>query len=105
MIDDHTPNNAQLMKLANSKGITPPTDVDAMQQKMMTKLQGMDGKKFDTAYLNGQVKSHEAMLKTFQMESKNGTDPDLKAFADSTIPTIQKHITMAQTDKSGKGTM
>ena len=101
MIDDHTPNNAQLMKLASAKGLTPSTDPDAMQQKMATKLQGLDGKKFDTAYLNGQVKSHNAMLKLFQTESKEGTDPDLKAFADATIPTIQKHITMAQSGTTG----
>ena len=99
MIDEHTPNNAELMKLASAKGVTPPSEPDAAQQKMMGKLQGMSGKKFDTAYLKGQVTSHEAELKVFQNESKNGTDPDLKAFADSTIPTIQKHITMAQSDK------
>ena len=101
MIDDHTPNNAKLMQLASSKGITPPSEPDASQQKMMSKLQGMTGKKFDTAYLKGQVTSHEAVLKAFQDESKNGTDPDLKAFADSTIPPIQKHITLAQTGKMG----
>ncbi len=101
MIDDHTPNNAQLMKLASAKGLMPSTAPDAMQQKMMTRLQGLDGKKFDTAYLKGQIRSHEAMLKTFQDESKNGTDPDLKSFADATIPTIQKHITMASTGKTG----
>ncbi len=99
MIDEHTPNNAKLVQLANSKGLTPPSAPDAAQQKMMTKLQGLSGKKFDSAYLKGQVTSHEAELKVFQDESENGTDPDLKAFADSTIPTIQKHITMAQSDK------
>ena len=89
------------MKLAASKGLTPSTDPDAMQQKMMTKLQGLDGKKFDTAYLNGQIKSHKAVLMAFQDESKNGTDPQLKAFADATIPTIQKHITMASSGTTG----
>ncbi len=101
MIDDHTPNNAQLMKLASAKGLTPSTEPDAMQQKMMTKLQGLDGKKFDTAYMKGQIRAHEAMLKVFQDESKNGSDADLKSFADATIPAIQKHITMASTGKTG----
>lgn len=100
MIDDHTPNNAKLTQLATSKNDTPPSEVDAAQQKMMDKLQGLEGKKFDAAYLKGQVTAHKAMLKVFQEESKNGTDADLKAFADETIPTIQSHITMAQGGKS-----
>ncbi len=99
MIDDHTPNNQKLATLASSKGVTPPTEPSASQQKMMTKLQGMDGAKFDHAYISGQVKAHQAMLKEFQRESTNGSDTDLKAFADATIPTIQKHITMAQNTK------
>ncbi len=101
MIDDHTPNNAQLMKLASQKGLTPPTELDAMHEKEMSKLQALDGKKFDRAYMKGQLRDHEAMLKAFQAESSSGKDTDLKAFADATVPTIQKHISMAQTPKSG----
>jgi putative membrane protein len=96
MIDDHTPANAKLTELATAKGDTPPSDLDAMDQKMMTKLQALDGKKFDTAYMKGQLKAHKAMLKLFKDEAKKGTDPDLKSFADSTEPTVEKHIDMAK---------
>jgi putative membrane protein len=99
MIDDHTPNNEKLTQLATSKGLNPPTNPSAAQQKMMDHLQGLDGPKFDHAYLTGQVKAHDAMLKVFQREATNGHDADLKAFAESTVPTIQKHISMAQNDK------
>ena len=99
MITDHTPANAKLAALATSKGLTPPTDPSAAQQKMLAKLQGLSGDKFDKSYLSGQVRAHEAMLKLFERESTNGKDADLKAFADSTVPVIQKHITMAQNVK------
>ncbi len=99
MIDDHTPANKKLADTAAAKGITAPTDPSAGQQKMMAKLQTLDGTKFDHAYLTGQVKAHEAMLKLFQRESTNGKDADLKSFADTTTPVIQKHITMAQNTK------
>jgi putative membrane protein len=94
MIDDHTPNNEQLMKLATAQGMTPPTELDSMHQKQMTKLQALDGKKFDRAYLKGQTKDHEAMLKVFQAEQTGGKDAELKAFAEQTIPVIQKHLSM-----------
>ena len=100
MIDDHTPANSKLTELATSKGLTAPTDPNPAQQKMLAKLQGMDGAKFDHAYMTGQVKSHQTMLKLFEHEATNGKDTDLKAFAESTQPVIQKHLTMAQNPKS-----
>ena len=98
MIDDHTPNNAELAKIATGKGMTPPTELDAMHQKEMSKLQALDGAKFDKMYLRGQEKDHLAMLKSFQMEAKSGRDADLKSFAQATIPTIESHEDMAKTD-------
>ena len=99
MIDDHTPVNTKLAQLATAKGMTAPTDPSPAQQKMLAKLQGMDGAKFDHAYMSGQVKAHQAMLKLFEREATNGTDTDLKAIAESTQPVIQKHLTMAQNTK------
>lgn len=99
MIDDHTPNNQKLMTIASSKGITAPTEPSPAQQKMLAKLQGLDGAKFDHAYLTGQVKAHQAMLKVFQHEATNGRDTDLKSFAETTVPTVQQHVTMAQNIK------
>jgi putative membrane protein len=98
MIDDHTPNNEQLLKLASSKGVTPPTELDAVHQKQMTKLQGLSGKKFDTTYLKEQEKDHAVMLKLFETEAKSGHDPDLKQFAETTIPVIESHEHLAESD-------
>jgi putative membrane protein len=106
MIDDHTPNNKELMDLASQKGLTPPAAVPARMQKQLDKLQAMDGSRFDRAYLQQQVKAHKQMLATFKNEAQDGKDPDLKAFASKTIPVIQSHIDMAQQDISGgKGAM
>ncbi len=99
MIDDHTPANQKLAQLATSKGLTPPTDPSPAQQKMMAKLQGMDGAGFDHAYMAGQLKAHETMLKLYEHEATNGKDTDLKAFAENLQPTLQKHLTMAQNTK------
>jgi putative membrane protein len=98
MIDDHTPNNEQLVKLATDKGVTPPSALDAMHKKEMAKLEGLSGAKFDKAYLKEQEKDHEVMLKLFQTEAKGGHDTDLKQFAETTIPTIQSHEQMAEED-------
>jgi putative membrane protein len=96
MIDDHTPNNEQLVKLATTLGVTPPTEPDAMQQKMALRLETMSGSKFDRAYIHGQIQAHETMLKLFRNEAAHGQDPQLKSFAEQTVPVIQEHLSMAQ---------
>jgi putative membrane protein len=42
------------------------------------------------------VKDHEKDLAEFQGEAKEGSDPDLKRFADKTSKVIQKHLDMAK---------
>ncbi|MEJ0047306.1 MAG: DUF4142 domain-containing protein [Rhodospirillales bacterium] len=99
MISDHTSANQQLTALAQKKGVTIPTDLDSKDQKELDKLSKLDGKKFDKAYLKSEVKDHQAMLSLLQKEYKSGKDADLKSFAEQTIPTVQKHLEMAQADK------
>jgi len=42
------------------------------------------------------VSDHEEAVALFQKEASSGTDPDLKAFAQKTLPTLQEHLKMAQ---------
>ena len=96
MIKDHSAANDQLMKLAQAKGVTPPTDLTDTQNQQKTMLTGEKGAKFDRDYMHGQVADHQAMVQAFQEEAQNGQDPDIKAFAANTVPTIQQHLTEAQ---------
>jgi putative membrane protein len=96
MVTDHTANNAKLMTLAQSKGITLPTALDTKDQAALDKMQGLSGEKFDKVYLKAQISGHEKMLKLMQMEAKTGKDSDLKSFAAATAPTVQEHLSMAK---------
>jgi putative membrane protein len=42
------------------------------------------------------VKDHEGDLAEFQDEAKNGSDPDLKRFADKYSKVVQKHLDLAK---------
>ena len=42
------------------------------------------------------VTSHEQALARYKRESHNGKDPDVKAFADKTLPTVEEHLKMAR---------
>lgn len=96
MIKDHGAANDQLMKLAQAKGVTPPTDLSEAQTQQKTMLTGEKGAKFDRDYMHGQVTDHQMMVQAFQEEAQNGQDADVKAYAASTLPAIQQHLTEAQ---------
>ncbi|HEX3465919.1 MAG TPA: DUF4142 domain-containing protein [Candidatus Elarobacter sp.] len=98
MIADHTPNNAQLASIMRSEGLTVPTSVDPNSQAMMTRLQALSGRAFNRAYLGGQVRAHQQMQILLQSEINGGHDARLKAYARTTLPTINMHLSMAKSD-------
>ena len=46
--------------------------------------------------MSGMVKDHEEDVKDFQTQANGGSDPDIKAFAAKTLPTLQGHLKMAR---------
>jgi putative membrane protein len=98
MITDHTQANQKLLALAQQKGVTPPTELSARHQTEMSKLQGLDGPKFDRMYLKGQVRDHQEAVALFQKEASDGKDPQLQQFAQQTLPILQQHLDMAKSD-------
>jgi len=49
------------------------------------------------------VKDHTKDVSAFKKEAKDGKDPDVKAWASKTLPTLEDHLKMAKDmSKSGK---
>jgi putative membrane protein len=100
MVSDHGKAGDELKQLAQTKGVTLPSDVDDESKKMADKLSTLSGKDFDKAYINGMVDDHEKDVKEFEKASKDAKDPDLKAWATKTLPTLRDHLKMAKEAKS-----
>jgi putative membrane protein len=96
MVDEHTPNNKELMALAEQKRVTPPPALDARHANALAALQKDSGAAFDKAYIAGQITGHEEMASLMQSEIQSGSDADLKAFAQKTLPVVQEHLRMAK---------
>ncbi|HEV2799995.1 MAG TPA: DUF4142 domain-containing protein [Pyrinomonadaceae bacterium] len=97
MIDDHTPNNAELMQIASSKGINLPAAPDAKHRAIMARMEKLSGAEFDRQYvMMAGHKDHQNMEKLFRNQSMKGRDADLKAFAAKTLPVVQQHLQMAR---------
>ena len=96
MVRDHTANNQELMNVARQSGMTPPTTLDSTHEQELAKLKADSGKNFDQAYIQHQVTDHQQMISLLQTEIQSGSDPQLKAYAQKTLPVIQEHLHLAQ---------
>jgi len=95
MVSDHTAANMALTTLANQKSITLPT-----KQPDVDKWNKADSKHYDEDYINTMVKDHEDAVALFTKASKKSDDPDLQAFATTTLPTLQAHLEKAKSLKA-----
>ncbi len=101
MVDDHSKANDQLKSIAEQKGVTLPTDLDAKDKAMKDKLSGLSGDQFDKMYMQHMVMDHKKDVAEFKKESTSAKDSDVKNFASQTLPTLQDHLKQAQ-DVNGK---
>jgi predicted outer membrane protein len=71
-------------------------------QEMMT-LDSLSGADFDRTFASHMIMGHEKAIRKFEDASANLTDPDLKKYADKTLPTLREHLQMAQELQSKVG--
>ena len=96
MVADHSRANSELKSIAGQKGIQLPTELNSEQKSEMDKLSKMSGAEFDKEYMSAMLKDHETDVKDFDTQAREGNDPEIKAFAGKTLPTLQQHLQMAQ---------
>jgi putative membrane protein len=84
MVTDHSKANDELKSMGQQKGIKLP-------RKEPTEKWSSD-----KAYMNTMVEDHEKDLAEFQAEAKDGSDPDVKNFADKTANVVQEHLDLAK---------
>lgn len=59
-------------------------------------LKSLSGHQFDVSYARDMVADHINTINEFEVASHMVTDPDLKRFADQTLPVLRMHSQMAQ---------
>jgi putative membrane protein len=96
MVDDHGKANDELKALAQTKNITLPTDLDPKDKALRDRLIKLSGQAFDHAYMQAMVADHVKDVNEFKMEAKAAKDPDVKAWAAKTLPTLEDHLKMAR---------
>jgi putative membrane protein len=96
MVQDHTKANQELTTIASGLGIDVPKTLDTEHERIRQKLAGLHGKAFDEQYVRDMVEDHNKTVMLFQTEERSGHTPELKEFAQKTLPILQTHQKMAQ---------
>jgi putative membrane protein len=92
MVKDHSAADDKLKSIAASKGIDLPTSASIGEMATKAKLDVLSGNTFDKSYIKSQIKAHRQAIALFRKEAANGQDPEAKAFASDTLPTLEKHM-------------
>lgn len=91
MVGDHSKANAELMALAQKKGVVLPPKED---MKLMNEWSKKTDE-IDEDYMEEMVDDHEEAVELFEDASKSD-DAEIAAFANKQLPTLRQHLTMAK---------
>jgi putative membrane protein len=96
MVEDHGQANEQLKQIAEQKGIELPQELPDDAQQLHDELQQKSGAEFDQAYMDEMVSDHEEDVEAFEDYVESAQDPDLRNFAEQTLPTLREHLELAR---------
>jgi putative membrane protein len=97
LVQDHQQANNELVQLANSKHVELPAAPSRGQRHAIEKLGKKSGAEFDKDFVQQVgLKDHEKDIKKFEKAAEKVKDPDLKAWAQKTLPHLREHYALAQ---------
>jgi putative membrane protein len=96
MVTDHSKANKQLEKVASQGGLTPPAELMPKHQQAVSQLSSKSGSEFDKAYMSEMVKDHAEDVRKFEDASKSAHSEAVRKFAKQTMPTLEKHLSLAK---------
>ncbi len=91
MIADHTRAETQLVQLIKSRGFQIPDEALAIPAEDPM-LKNLPGKDFDRVYVHMMASGHGQTVQLFEGYALTGADPDVKAFAQESLPVIKEHL-------------
>jgi putative membrane protein len=96
MVTDHSKANEKLKTLAKQENVDLPTKLDPEHASQKAMLEKHNGEKFDAEYMSTMVKGHEKTVALLQNQISNGRDPEVKKYAQETLPTVSSHLEKAK---------
>lgn len=96
MVTDHSKANTELKHLASTKNVQIPTELEGKHKSTYDRLAKLSGDRFDREYMKTMIDDHKDDVDKFKKQADKADDADVKQFAAKTLPTLEKHLEMAQ---------
>ena len=96
MVRDHDKIEERLEQLADNEGVELPRNPAPRANMTDDELQKLSGKQFDKAYMSHMLNDHTQDVSAFKHEEQQGSNPQVKEFAEKTLPTLESHLQEAQ---------
>ncbi len=96
MITDHDTLNPELGQLAKQNGVDLPTTMTDAKQQSYEHLKSLDGKAFDTAFVNDEAKDNGNDVATEQKEIATTDNASVKAFVEKLKAGDTKHAKIGE---------
>lgn len=103
-VDEQNLLASEPQEIAETNGLTLPTELDDKARKTVTHLGAKSGADFDREYLQrGGVTGHLLLEKTMTKSESTTSNMTLKEIAATTLPLIKTHLRDSQSEMSDKG--
>lgn len=96
VINDRTTANQHLAKIARKLDLPVAPREEVMDKAKTLIPEVKEGESFDSAYAASQVQTTEQAIEQLQEEARTTDVPELKAFAEETLPKLEQHLQMAK---------
>jgi putative membrane protein len=97
LVTDHTSDYAQLKMAAQQGNLRVPEAIDSAHDKaMIDPFQKLQGAAFDKKYVQEMVAGHTKALAEYKKVAATAKDPNIKAYAETAIPVLEKHLAAAK---------
>lgn len=92
--------NDELETIADRRDVTVGDGMHPGHEALEARLEGLKGPAFDRAYLDAMVEKHRKDIEAFTTAAQS-SDPDIRMFAEKTLPTLRAHLAQAEAVQSG----
>jgi putative membrane protein len=96
MVNEHTAAHTDLKNRATAQKWTIKDVLNDENETKRTNLNNLTAADFDRGYMRSQVADHQVTSGKFSTQIDQGTNAELKAYAQQYKPGIDRHLTEAQ---------
>jgi putative membrane protein len=94
LVKDHQQANQDLQPIAQQMGIesSEQQKLNPVHQAQLDELKQLQGQAFDRAWVYTQFADHQKDILCYRDVAQEAQDPQLKDYAQQTLPTLQQHL-------------